>query len=318
LSSSAGLSARELALATFGYPAVIEYLGYWMVTGWPLLTLVVVGASIRLWSRFLPERSDASSLFIVGAVVAPTVLSALAISYHESRYVFHLYPVMLALAAWAMVWIATRALRELRTGTPFRRCVAALALAAVALVFMEDGHPGAAWGIGVRTYSDERDRARSPISWSAYAHFHQDLKSPSLHVRENRSPEDRVIAMAPPHTVAVYHFYIGGVDYVLGRPRDRSYYRRIGDRLVGWVTGSEVIEDAAAVEALRSEIHGTVWLLADWPLLDEGNGYYPESVRAYARGLGREPDYVGLDGQTFVVKLQPRDAAGRGRSEAAP
>ena len=55
--------------------------------------------------------------------------------------------------------------------------------------------------------------------------------------------------------------------------------------------------------ALRAETEGTTWLLGDHVLLRADNPYYDEAVKALVRELAAEPDSLGLDGQTFAVRL---------------
>jgi hypothetical protein len=242
------------------------------------------------------------------------VLTSFPPAFFESRYVFHLYPLLVMVAAWAIVEVTSRAWRALRSGGRARRAVAVAGLASLAFLVAEDANPLEAWAVGSRTHQSPKDPFRSVISWAAYAHFHQDQKTPSRHVLEHSRPGDRVIAMGPPHAIGVYHFYLDELDYALGRPGDFSYYRRIEGKLVSWMTGSEILEGRAAIDAVLVGAPGAVWFLTDRPLLADSNTYYSEEIKEYVRSLVREPDYVGLDGETLVVKLTRPVPSGSGAS----
>ena len=105
--------------------------------------------------------------------------------------------------------------------------------------------------------------------------------------------------------ISVYHYY-GRVDAMVGRWRDYLYYRKLEDgRTVGYVTGSDVLQDVNTLRgALAVEDGAAVWLLADRMLLAEGNDFYPEPMKTYLEEFAREPDYVGLDGQTFATRIR--------------
>ena len=104
--------------------------------------------------------------------------------------------------------------------------------------------------------------------------------------------------------IGVYGYYLDRIDLALGRPQDRGYLRRRGEQNVGWVTGIPTTthhEELLAV--LRTPAEGTTWLLGDRVLLQDDNPYFDESVKTAIRRLAEKPDYLGLDGQTFVVRI---------------
>jgi hypothetical protein len=47
-----------------------------------------------------------------------------------------------------------------------------------------------------------------------------------------------------------------------------------------------------------------IWLLGDYQLLADDNPFYSQSLKRFIRTFINEPDYVGLDNQTFAVKLR--------------
>jgi hypothetical protein len=308
LSLERELGSRELAMATFGFPNVLQYFLYWLVRGWPILTIVVAVGLAKLLLEHIKDRSAPMPIFVFGVLFLHVVLTSFFRAFFESRYIFHLYPLLVMIAAWVSLDVAARAWRAARVGGGILWAPAAVAVGLLILLFLEDANPADAHAIGDRTYRSEKDPLRSVISWAPYAGFHQDRKTPSLYVRSHLEPGDKVVGIGPPHTIGVYHFYLEPLGYALGRSGDRSYYREVGGKVVSWVTASEILEDPAAVESLRSKGRGVVWLLLDRLLLAEDNRYYPESAKDYLRSISEDPDYVGLDGQTIAVKLTGSDA----------
>jgi len=305
------LAPREAVLELFGYPNFLQYFAYWYVQGWPLLTAVCLLGGIVLAGRVLHDRHDPAPLFLLGALVVPVVVTSFFRAFQEARYTFHLYPLMLIVFSSVCIrviyWVRERVAGKHR----WMRSVAVGVIVLGILFTGRDSNPIAAWSIGERDYRSAKDPIRSVINWSFYANYHQDRKSPSEFVRERRSAGDRVVALGPPHMVAVYHHYSGGVDAMLGRWEDYLYYRRQADgRTVGYITGCEVLQDGSL---LRSYIDdpdhagGAVWLLGDRKLLADDNPYYPTDIRRRLMTWSNNPDHLGEDGQTFAVRLRRED-----------
>jgi hypothetical protein len=104
--------------------------------------------------------------------------------------------------------------------------------------------------------------------------------------------------------IGIYGYYLDRIDFALGRPQDRGYLRRRGEENVGWVTGiPTIIHHEEFFDVLHTPTDGTTWLLGDHVLLQADNPYLDESVKTAIRRLADRPDYLGLDGQTFVVRM---------------
>jgi 4-amino-4-deoxy-L-arabinose transferase-like glycosyltransferase len=302
-----GLSANRTLKAILGYPDFYSYFLMWFVKGWPILTIFFGLGSLLLLVRFLSDRSAQTPLFALGAVFIPSILVSFSRPhYMEARYTFHLYPLMVIVFAM----IATEAGSCLSKCVPLRaqlsRIVVAAAMVLGALFISQDANPGDAWSIGNRTYQSARDPIRSVINWQPYAGFHQDHKSPSLYVRERLAPGDRVVALGPPHMVAVYYFYIGRVDYAVGGPIDFRYHRTAKDgKIVTYITASEILDSLPEVkQIIEVGSGGGIWLLGDRMLLVDDNSVYSRSMKEYLKSLAIAPDYLGIDGQTFAVKVR--------------
>jgi 4-amino-4-deoxy-L-arabinose transferase-like glycosyltransferase len=305
LITNASSTPRATVMTLFGYPNFLQYFLYWYVRGWPVLTVIFAVGLLILLRRHLADRTAPAPLFLLGALIIPVVLTSFFRAFQEARYTFHLYPLMLVVFAGTCLSGGLR-LRRLVAGEHSRaRAVAAATFALAVLFVSQDANPVKAWSIGSRGYETAKDPIRSVINWQFYAGFHQDHKTPSLWVRERLRPGDRVFAAGPPHMISDYHYY-GRVDSMIGRWSDYLYYRKLADgRTVGYITGSDVLQDVDRLQhALGGEGGHAIWLLADRMLLAEGNDFYPRPLKTYLEELAREPDYEGLDGQTFAVRIR--------------
>ena len=56
-------------------------------------------------------------------------------------------------------------------------------------------------------------------------------------------------------------------------------------------------------QMVENDAQGGIWLLGDWRVLMTDQGY-PDPTKEYLRSRIRKPDYLGLDGRTFAVKLR--------------
>ena len=56
-------------------------------------------------------------------------------------------------------------------------------------------------------------------------------------------------------------------------------------------------------QMVESDAQGGIWLVGDWRILMTDQDY-PDPTKEYLRSRIRRPDYLGLDGRTFAVKLR--------------
>lgn len=302
-STAEAADGKAVVLALFGYPNVLQHFLFWLATGWPVVLVGFAGGCAALaWSGLRGTPSPVP-IFVLSAVGLPVVAASFFRSFFEARYVFHLFPLVVIVFAWA----ALRLGDALAARLPFPplRAAAALLVVLAALALSQDASPAAAWAFGDRTYAAPLDPHRSVISWQPYAGFHQDHETPSAFVRERRRPGDRVIVMGPPHALGIYTFYLGPVDASVGRAGDDSYYRRRGRATVAWVTGSRILRGPEALARALEPNGARTFLLGDTVLLQEGNDYYGRAIRELVAPLAATPDHLGDDGRTFVVEIPP-------------
>ena len=290
----------------FGYPNVYQYFLSWFVKGWPVMTGVLAVGSFWLAARWNARRAALAPLFVLGAFYLPVILTGfLRNDFYEARYTFHLYPLMVIIVAATASEAWSRLARAIHLRGRGKRAALASVLGVVALLASQDADPRGALAVSARTYRSAKDPIRGSLNWKWYARFHQDYKSPSLYVKARLAPGDRVVTLGPPHKVAIYYYYVGRVDYSVEEQPKAYQFRLRNGALMDHVTGSEIIQDQVGLKkVLEGEPGHGVWLLADRMLLVEGNHLFSEPMKAYLRSLAAHPDYVGLDGQTFAVKVQ--------------
>jgi hypothetical protein len=300
------LPLNRAMVEMFDYPRMYRYFFSRFVEGWPVLTLVLCVGSALLLVRSLLDRSDPVPPFLLGGIFLPIIPASLFARAHEARYFFHLYPLVVIVFARVAVQSWAGLAKHLRRGPVWSKGVLAATAAVAALFISQDANPVNAWAITARTHYSERHPVRGVTSWKAYARFHQDLKTPSLYVRARLAPQDTVVAVGQAHMISAYHFYTGRVDYAVwggAYLRDRRVTEE--GKIVGYVTGSEILDSLPGVkEVIERNSSGSTWILGDrLQFLDE-NSKYPEEMKGYLRTLTRHADYVGLDGQTFAMKVR--------------
>lgn len=290
----------------FGYPNVYEYFLTWFIKGWPILSIIVALGCVLLAARFVSDRTAPAPLFVLGALFIPAILTSfLPNEFYEARYTFHLYPLIVMVFAVIVVEAKSRFIRGLSVGGRFGRGMVATAIALLALFVSQDGNPAAAWSVGNRDYQSKKDPIKGHINWKFYAGFHQDHKTPSRYVREHLREGDQVVAVGAPHMIAIYHYYVGRVDYSVAEQIEGFQFRLKGNKIRDHMTGSEILDSLPRLREIIEKDPGRgIWLLCDRMLLVEDNHYFSEPMKEYLRGLARDPVYLGLDGQTFAVKVR--------------
>jgi hypothetical protein len=291
-----GGGLRPAVLEGFGFPNVLQYFVYWFALGWPVFLAATTLVGAIMLRRYFTTREPAL-LYLPAGILIPIVLSSFFSTYQESRYVFHVYPLLVVGYVWGIMEIVER-LRGWKVGGI--RAVATLAgVFAVALLATGDVGRGTIAPL-TRTYGDTRDVMRSIISWPAYGRFHQDQVGAARYVREHMSPGDQVVAIGLPHQLHVYRFYAGRLDAALTRAENSNYQRRREGVLVDRFTGATLVTD---VHELTSGSGATTWLIGDTVLMSEDVEYFPSEVRRDARRVADGAVFRGRDGVTYVVKL---------------
>jgi hypothetical protein len=291
------------AVAMFGFPHFAKYFLYWFLKGWPLMTVVFLLGSMLLLLRFVSDRRDSVSLFVLGAIFVPALFASFFRAWAEARYTFHLYPLMVMVVAALALKAASHFFQRFSAKGRGRWYFIAPAVVLGVFLLSQDANPLAAWHIGNRTYQSSKDPIRSVLNWTFFARYHQDHMNPSLYVRERLAPGDKVVVLEGLfYELAIYHFYTGRVDYVIGCPNHTQDFGRLKNgKVIHYITGSEILDSLSEAKNVIEEGTGAIWFLGD---LKTSQFFCSEPMTDYLRSLIHDPDYVGLDGQTFAVRVR--------------
>jgi len=300
------LTLPEVPLTLFGFPNLYSYFFSWLVDGWTVMTIFLLIGSIMLFIRLVKDRGDHAALFLLGALYAVALIASLFDAYHASRYIFHLYPLVVIIFAMVAVKGGSFVLNRYRFSTTLsRKWVVSLGVLTI-LLASQDANPLRGLNIGDRTYQSAVDPVRSVMSWRFYAGFHQDFEGPSLFVKERLAGQDKVVAVGIGYMASMYHYYVSRTDYYLTPADDPDVSTLVNEQgeHIQYITGSNVISGVANLEALVQNHNGTVWLLGDRRMLREDNSRYSKEMKEYLRSLVQGEDYLGRDGITFAVGIQ--------------
>ena len=296
---------------TMEYPDLDRYVLHWFRLGWPIIgPLTGLGLlSLLLQGVRQPDGKCSGRWLLIAMVVLPIYLASMVGGTHnESRYFFHLYPLLLLVVANFVLSIGKLAARwSSRPGLNLW-VVALLALALIAL--SPDLQPARALAVSTRHYGDPKDPIRSVLNWPHYyAKFHQDQVGPSHHVREHRRAGDRLMVVGPPHRTVVYAHYAGKVDYLFGNP---EYYGRMmwgpSGQVQDPITGAEIIYDPDRLAKVlgSASIGQGLWILADDGLnLEDVTLLPPEVKRLLFDAVAQARRFTGQDHVTFAAYLPP-------------
>lgn len=309
---------REAILAAMGsFPNLMRYFLHRFASGWPVMCAISGIGGLLLLYRLIRNRQDPAPLFLLGALLIPLFVTGCFEAYAETRYFFHLYPLIVSLFAYTMLAGADLLRADISRFTAWQRKGLIFLAAAAVLFISQDANPLHAWEIGERTYTSRKDPIRSITNLQPYAYFHQDQETPSQYLRERRQPGDRVAVFGSVFKLRVYQFYLGKVDYLV--TPNRNQLRLRDGKLVTPVTGSEVVGSIDQFRQIAADSSRGLWVLGDRLMLceDQCHGFvgcggaifgpcwdvYPPEMRAYLRDLAARAEYVGEDGETFVVKI---------------
>jgi hypothetical protein len=269
-----------------GYPDFYQSFPQWFMTGWPVVLPLSLAGLALLARRLLADRCPTGPLFLLGAIFLPALMaSVVRTKFHEMRYIFHLYPLLLIACAVALVEVERALAGRLRLASGW--WAAARTAACLLLVLPSaDWSPVHAWSVGSRTYRSERDPLRGHLNWKPYAHFHQDQQGPGRYVAQHRGRGDLVIGLGVAHMLAVYQYYAGPVDYVVDQKAQHAFRRASDGKRVDHVTGSVLIESVDGLgQLLRQSQNQTVWLLGDTQMLLDSNYFYSNAMKERLRAL---------------------------------
>ncbi|MBD3274648.1 MAG: hypothetical protein GF372_05020 [Candidatus Marinimicrobia bacterium] len=286
----------------FGFPDIYHFFFIWLVRGWPVMTLFLLIGSVLLFIRVLYNRNNSASLYILGALIIPAIFASLFESYNESRYIFHLYPLIVIIFSMIVFYIFKNMLILLKLSKNKNYFLATVLSSIFILLAIKDANPLFAWDVGERTYTSHRDPVRAILSWEPYANFHQDHYNPAMYVKNNKKPEDKVMVAGLSWTVGVYHYYLNGLDYYFPPSKGQSAVIRNGE-YIHYITGSKSVVGLTELEQTISSADGIFWILMDKQILLENVIYYSEEIKNYLEELKDYIVYMGQDNKSIVIKI---------------
>lgn len=317
MTKNGGFTAEKLALTLAGFPNMIRYFFHRFVDGWPIMSLFAGGGLLYLIYKYINEQ-QATQLFIIGAICIPIACISFFTPHSESRYFFHLYPLIVIVFAFVMVRISAFILRFWQLKQPLLRSVGYL-LSFIAILFIsQDANPLLAWEIGSRGYHERRDPIRSVTNLLPYAELHQDHQSPAEFVQNNYQAGDKIMIIGSIYKLRVYSYYLPVVDYLV--TSNRNFARRQAGKDVSLMTDTQLLRNIPDIEHVLNTRPGRLWIIGDrWSLSRKNNhGFwghggllfgktwkiYPPAIRDYLDKLVTAADFIGKDEHTFV-KLIP-------------
>jgi Dolichyl-phosphate-mannose-protein mannosyltransferase len=322
---------RSIGTVLFGYPPFKSRVLDWFLTGWRIMTWIVLPTLFILLARFVADRRRAPSLYAPALVILPLLaMTATREVYNESRYHFHVYPFTLtifAIAVDALVRGAGAVLEVLGAilgsaarlpgALRVRRWGSAAATVLVLLAASPDIAPGSLAQLIGRDYSTPIDPVRAILSWRPYSTFHQDHEGPAKWVKAELQPEDRVIVLGPTYWVSIYFFYLDGrVDYAVSGKGDEEDARGLGP-VRHHITGVRCLVTPEEIEqVLAAEAGHRLWIFGDLNLLAPRSRHFSPPMKQHLIELCRPIVYLGRDRNTFVSRHEPALARAPARATA--
>jgi hypothetical protein len=232
----------------------------------PLNGFFVIGAIQSL------TQARKAGIYLLSLLAAPLLLFTFVFSFQKNSYIFHIYPVVVLLAAYAV----DRLIRVDEDGGVSAgldgKNLRRLRAPVLALLFLA-WIPFAFWfrlALSIPRQSDGQYNG---------AIYHAEWREAADHVRQAIQQDDVVMSTLP----MTVQYYLGRADYNLNWPNAdlaRQHNIVAGDgRLIDYYSGADVIEDLAE---LRRVVEGAQrgWLIVDDYRFTEPV-YVPREIRQF-------------------------------------
>ena len=303
--SSAAPAGRDLLMALFGFPHFYDFLLHWLIAGWPLFLLVMLVGLAALLRDRIEDRTRPEPLFLLLSLHLLLFIPGFFKAFAESRYFFHLYPLLVMVFVFGLReilhWFRRRTSSEWLAQPQF----ATILLTISVLLLSQDITLIDTASAATRDYNTSRDPVRSVISWKTYAGFHQDHVTPANYVKANLQNDDIVVVAGPVFIPPIYQHYIGRVDVTVAPHYQPIYYGRLRDgKLVNYITGSDVLPEYQPLASVIAERTNDIWLLSDYTLLEPDNQFYSDSLKVLLKSLTPDTLILGRDQKSFAMWLK--------------
>lgn len=290
---------KSLLRVPFPYPA-------FMVPQFPVFMAVFALVCAYLVLRPPPDQGERELGVRSAALVALLTIAGIGVasSWGATRYLFHMYPFLVMVAAWGMVEGVGRVVGRLAPVAPERsRGWATAACLGLVLIGVDRGH-----GVPITLEMVNMTHGQATEPATHVFDIRPDHAGPGRYVAERLDARDLVVAEDPLQQT----WYVGRVDYWLRHPDHtpgavfRDEDGNLRDIYVGgrWPTHRDPLDEALA------SAQGRVWILTsaetveERDLTDDQRSWLDEIRRLHA------PVHVGRDGVTTVYCVPPRSPAG--------
>ncbi len=296
----------------FRYPDWSHYSLEHLWRGWlPVLVVLPMGLLVLVWKARDSDCRPSGPWLIVGWLLLGWSLGGLAAGqFNETRYFFHLSPMIYT--AYAVVFVAVGAGIAAMLGLKSWGRVVAIALPVmVGMGLAEDFRPTTAWSITQRDYADERNHVRGVFNWRAFADFHEDVESVSVHVRHHLDENDQVLSVGPPHRGTLVEYFAGQLDYIVARPKVFTLKRQ--DEAGRWFepnNGAEIVDGPERLLELIDEANargGRLWVISNDRMTSDLADLVDPEYAALIASITPDHAVRGRDGSSFAaVAVRPR------------
>lgn len=281
---SEGFTVKKSFRLLFEYPYVYERFGKFFLTDWPIESGLATLGAVIVWRKFIETRDSAAGFVLASLVGALLFFGGIALGDDGARYSFHLYPVLLIVAAYAIANVAERVLPGQS------QLVKIMGIVLCLLLIPSDTQIIHGVSIGQRNYGDAfaRPYLASGKSFPVYP----DYKTTSYFISERLKDEDIVITTKESTPL----YYIPRVNY-LWAERDNIPRRGIG---VPTIVGNQLKTLA------ENNIGKRIW----W-LTDDMPGHRREMIGTELSNFLDEVAgcavYIGKDRRTEVFLFSAND-----------
>lgn len=233
----------------------------------PLNGFFIIGAVQVL------TQTRKAGVYLLALLAAPLALFTFVFSFQKNSYIFHVFPVIILLAAYALdrlmsfefagsllsTWLDKINFRKIKTPL-----ITALFLAWMPITF--------SFRLALSTPRQADGQYNGAV-------YHAEWREAADFVRKEMQQDDAIISTLP----MTVQYYLGRAEYNLNWPnadlaRQHNILSKDG-RLIDYYSGAYVIEDQSELQSVI-ESHARGWLIVDKYRFDE-QVYVPREIRQF-------------------------------------
>lgn len=247
----AAINFKKALVTLFKYPNYYDQVIYPWVSAQPIITLIIGGiVSTGIILDYLYKRE--SSIFINQSIIiilAISTMVAVAVQqYHNSRYTFLIYPLLIVITVYFLSSIISR-LNLKKYGS------ITLLIASLSLIFISDDHD-LHHLVNINTHDINY---RTDMSDERRFHLRNkmDFRSPALHINSQIMTSDIIITSVRP-----VHHYLERIDYYYINRKNNEFKNvsACNDTREFWTNAKLVSSDAMLFDLINNR-KSRVWLI---------------------------------------------------------